>query len=179
MFFLSWGEYMLDWCKLLTLAWSKFRVTKVQPSNTRDLRWIWLKTSGVNLEVPLQKPEPTNIKTTSSQNRLLAAPAMKHAEVMCCIFIFFWCVCVSSVVCHGGHMLMLSINANYGFQSTICYAHYATKNRKHGLRLVPQDLQPKDLRLKSTNRNKNKLFWKTTTKWHLGVKWFQAGVIGK
>lgn len=92
MFFLSWGEYMLDWCKLLTLAWSKFRVTKVQPSNTLDLRWIWLKTSGVNLEVPLQKPEPTNIKTTSSQNRLLAAPAMKHAEVMCCIF--FLCVCV-------------------------------------------------------------------------------------
>lgn len=57
---------------------------------------------------------------------------------------------------------MLSINANYGFQSAIFYAHYTTTNRKHGLRLVLQKGQPKDLRLVYTNRNKNQLFWKTT-----------------
>lgn len=72
---------------------------------------------------------------------------------------------------------MLSINVNYGCQSAICYAHYATKTRKHGLRLVLQKGQPKDLRLVYTNRNKNKLFLKTTTKDISGLSDFRQELL--
>ena len=94
MFFLSWDQYMLDWCKLLTLAWSKFRVTKVQPSNTLITSLDMIENFGSQSGSSIAASDPTNIKTTSSQNRLLAAPAMKHAEVMCCIFFFCVCVCL-------------------------------------------------------------------------------------
>lgn len=174
------------------LAWSKFGVTK-QSSNTL-LHWICLKTSGpVSENSPCQcLIDPNRWGTSPSGNRV---PIWKFH---CCIGANKYQnniipkrassstrneACWSDVL----HVYSFFACFQYSARVGICcqlrvsmrdfYAQDATKNGKHGLRLVLQKGQPKDLRLKFTNPNKNKLCRKTTTKDISGLSDFRQELL--